>query len=329
MVSRSIGPPVPAAPLLLGPSAVCIIMTIALRCDIQLNENHNVTNPDHFEVIPVSWEGPAARLPSGGKLPDAPAPEGDVPLSVLARGLRGVAGRRTSPNALSLPQGSAKKAFKGFSPAALRDLANEYGLAVAGLDVLDIVKVLVLYFWPDLDAADLAEILEERRENFSGLEEMLDTPECRDAMGKDDAKLLDRYKEDKKKEGGGKYSQRLDDFIDGAAKQAYEKKPVKSNNAAYKRQVATARVRMPGITSAGRLSEEDGALYLPPGGKCVKSNADNRWRVSWSAYSRSRSRVLYGEVAAFAISAKHVWDGFVKAGGFACPFDFINTAVDT
>ena len=133
---------------------------------------------------------------------------------------------------------------------------------------------------------------------------------------------------DREKSATSGYSTKLAAFCDGAAKAAYERKPITAASRAWKAQDKTARARMPGVVSSGKLAEDDALLFLPPAGKVAKSLNDNRWRVSWSAHSRSRSWVLYGELQAFAIAAKYIWEQFQKAGGFPCPFQFITDAAE-
>ena len=95
-----------------------------------------------------------------------------------------------------------------------------------------------------------------------------------------------------------------------------------------KRQIEHAERSYPAIQEARALTVEQAQLFLPPTASVAKSVLDNRWRIKWCVYARSRSWTLYGELDAFARCAKYAWAEFTKTSGQECPFKFIRDALD-
>ena len=79
---------------------------------------------------------------------------------------------------------------------------------------------------------------------------------------------------------------------------------------------------------ADAISMADAEKLLPSGSKVAKSLKDNRWRISWGPFSRSRCWTLCGEFQAFLLCAKCLWAEYTEAGQGVCPWPDILKAVD-
>ena len=57
------------------------------------------------------------------------------------------------------------------------------------------------------------------------------------------------------------------------------------------------------LVKTGKFSESDAVLLLPPGLKAKTFMLDNRWRLRWSACSRSlRRNGIYGNLATAVVA---------------------------
>ena len=122
-----------------------------------------------------------------------------------------------------------------------------------------------------------------------------------------------------------RFSKRVSEFKQAAAAKACAGSKAK---ALTKGKVSEGTRLYPMLKQAGKLTEADALSLLPPGSSVTKTNLDNRWKVVWRAFHRSRSWTLYGEVEAFMLCAKYIWTEYSKATTHACPFPFVNEVKD-
>ena len=152
--------------------------------------------------------------------------------------------------------------------------------------------------------------------------------ELEDSFGEDDVKLLNGWKANRKKQMDGKkdYKRKLgiarDSFANDVLKKAGLKKGQKDRR--LRGLVSDGSRILAKRVEADDMSEGQALLFLPPDSSVSHSRSDNRWRISWGGFRRSRSWALHGEVDSFAIAAKFLWEEYTRLQEVDCPWDFIN-----
>jgi hypothetical protein len=224
---------------------------------------------------------------------------------------------------------SARRGFSSMSQTLLVKLGVEYKLELAKLDLFDTVKTLVEFFLPDDPEETVYAAVSARMDEACGFQEMFESEECRDAFNEDDLKILDRFVDEEKEKHSGTYKQKCDTFGNTVASNIYKKHYCKPGSAKSNEKKISNGMRLyPSVVKAKKLTVDQALQFLPPGSLAVKDHQENRWRLKWSIYGRSRSWAHYGEVEAFAIAAKYLWASYTSAGGSVCPFGWIKDAAD-
>ena len=143
-------------------------------------------------------------------------------------------------------------------------------------------------------------------------------------------KLLNGWKANKQKRklGRKEYQRKLGDERDKVASEVLKKAGLKKGAKDKRlRGLVTDGTRiLAKRVEADAMAEVEALLYLPPDASVSKSRTDNRWRLSWGGFRRSRSWALHGEVEAFSIAAKCIWAQYTRLQEVECPRDFINKA---
>ena len=142
--------------------------------------------------------------------------------------------------------------------------------------------------------------------------------------------MLNGWKQNKKKRAEGKkdYRKKLGEHRDRVARDLLKRTGLKAGQRDKRlRGLVSDGTRILGKrVEADLLSEGDALLYLPPDSLVSKSKSDNRWRLQWAGFKRSRSWSLHGEVDALAIAAKFLWAQYTRLQGVERPWEFINVA---
>lgn len=286
-----------------------------------------VSDIDAWEVYKIEWCGPgfallqsfvnAALEPAGAAKKKKKAPP------VI---FSGIVPRLLSEQTMSVVEASARQCFLPMSANTVDALCAELG-AYEGETFFDRLKFLLASILPaDVDAAQLSDILGLRVEDGGdAFIDVLESEECRDAFGVDEIKQLDDYLDSMKKAARQDYKHKLHGFRTAEAKKKADAHNAKPGSAkAFRKTIKDGTREYPSVVAANELDEATALLYLPPESSVQKNTRENRWKVSWGAFTRTRTWTLYGEIPAFVLCAGFIWDQFVEAGGAKCPWDFIN-----
>jgi hypothetical protein len=189
------------------------------------------------------------------------------------------------------------------SQTNVAELCRQVGEEVSPCFFENLLK-LFAKFLPKATPAELADIIDLRL----------------DAVDETYSEMLGEQQTPAKMQLRAKYS----DFKFKHAKARVDDTKGKASSVAKQKKLVADGTRLyPKFVHAVKLGEADALLYLPVGSSATKCLYENRWKLKWSTYNRSRTWTMHGELSAFALCAGYLWEMHAKAGGDACPFEWV------
>lgn len=227
-----------------------------------------------------------------------------------------------------LIQIAALQGFPAMSEAAVARLCEHLGVKIpVGSDLFEKLKLLIKHCCSWISEEELWTILQSRHLDPSLDTAALLSSEVTEVFGKD-AEEVGQWAQTKLKQHAS--LQPFQDKLDNMAKQFKPKTPAASK-VPKSSSKASSSTSMPSHTTPNDqelFTEGTARTLLPPepSAKIYKDFYNSRWLGFIHGQSRSRSWSVHGDTKSLCLVVTWLWTVHQRAGGSACPFDWVNKA---